>query len=147
MSASAGERRLGTWIYDETRKLETGSLLVVPTYRNSRGRDGVNLVRVSGSREQGEARHLEALGDGGVWRASRPNVGCVIAFIVSQPMRPCTALHVLRRATLLRQLIYNYDKCLVISSMLASDGSSVTVALEMPGIGVYTAAVVPHQAC
>jgi hypothetical protein len=82
MSASAGERRLGTWIYDETRKLETGSLLVVPTYRNSRGRDGVNLVRVSGSREQGEARHLEALGDGGVWRASRPNVGCVIAFIV-----------------------------------------------------------------
>jgi hypothetical protein len=147
MSASAGERRLDACIYDETRKLETGSLLVVPTYRNSRQRGGVKPVSVSGSREQGEARHLKALGVGGVWRASRPNVGCVIAFMVSQPMRPCTALHVLRRATLLRQPIYNYDKCLAVSSSLTSGGSSVTVALAMPGIGVYIAALVPHQAC
>jgi hypothetical protein len=70
----------------------------------------MNLESVFSCREQGEARHLKALRVGGVWRASRPNVGCLIAFIVSQPIRPCTALHVLRRATLLRQLVYNYDK-------------------------------------
>jgi hypothetical protein len=114
--------------------------------RISRQRGGVKLVSVSGSREQGEARHLKALGVGGVWRASRPNVGCVIALMVSQPIRPCTALHVLRRATLLRQPIYNYDKCLAVSSILTSGGSSVTVALVMPGIGVYIAAL-PHQEC